>query len=307
MPKRQTKFSVSWLGATGHNGQILSEWCQKGKDDYHAYCRFCDVDIKCDNAGKAQLLQHSMKRKHIETTKHSRDKRQTKLFPTVSTGTTSSTASTSRSVGLVSYVDTSLEAQRYWLAKMACNNYSLRSSDHIGSLFRTMFPDSKIAADFSLSQTSTSYIIAEGMLPHFTKVIIDDLLESGLPFSMHFDETSTAQVKKQMDLMLRYWSSRHEEVWSIFYTSLFFGHAESDCVSAKMYDKMLSDGIPVDKMATLVQDGPNVNKAIFQKMNSLILQDHPEFPGLVDLGSCVIHVHLVPRNSNSLISYYCLF
>ena len=128
------------------------------------------------------------------------------------------------------------------------------------------------------------------MLPHFTKVIIDDLLESGLPFSMHFNETSTAQVKKQMDLMLRYWSSRHEEVWNIFYTSLFFGHAESDCVSAKMYDKMLSDGIPVDKMATLVRDGPNVNKAIFRKMNSLILQDHPEFPGLVDLGSCVIHV-----------------
>ena len=92
-----------------------------------------------------------MKRKHIETTKHSQDKRQTKLFPTVSTGTTSSTASTSRSVGLVSYVDASLEAQIYWLAKMACNNYSLRSSDHIGSLFRTMFPDSKIAADFSLS------------------------------------------------------------------------------------------------------------------------------------------------------------
>ena len=61
-------------------------------------------------------------------------------------------------------------------------------------------------------------------------------------------------------------------------------------VSAKKYDKMLSNGIPVDKMATLVWDGPNVNKAIFQKMNSLILQDHPEFPGLVDLGSCVIHV-----------------
>ena len=96
---------------------------------------------------------------------------------------------------------------------MACKNYSLWSSHDIGSLFRTMFPDSKTAADFSLSQTSASYIIAGGMLPHFTKVIIDDLLESGLPFLIHF-ETSTAQVKKQMDLMLRYWSSRHEEVWS---------------------------------------------------------------------------------------------
>ena len=37
-------------------------------------------------------------------------------------------------------------------------------------------------------------------------------------------------------------------------------------------------------MITLVQDGPNVNKTIFWHMNELILQDHPEFPGLVDLG-----------------------
>ena len=43
-------------------------------------------------------------------------------------------------------------------------------------------------------------------------------------------------------------------------------------------------------MITLVQDGPNENKTIFQHMNELILQDHPEFPGLIDLGSCTIHI-----------------
>ena len=29
---------------------------------------------------------------------------------------------------------------------------------------------------------------------------------------------------------------------------------------------------------------------LFRKMNELILQDCPEFPGLIDLGSCSIHV-----------------
>ena len=53
---------------------------------------------------------------------------------------------------------------------------------------------------------------------------------------------------------------------------------------------MQNDRIPVDKMITLVQDGPNVNKTIFWHMNELILQDHPEFPGLIDLGSCTIHI-----------------
>ena len=57
-----------------------------------------------------------------------------------------------------------------------------------------------------------------------------------------------------------------------------------------MYEQLLSDGIPVEKMATLIQDGPNVNKAIFKKVNELIQHDHPDFTGLLDLGSSSIHI-----------------
>ena len=56
-----------------------------------------------------------------------------------------------------------------------------------------------------------------------------------------------------------------------------------------MYSKMVEDGLPVDQMATLVRDGPNVNKTIFRNMNKLIQEYHPQFTGLVDLGSCTIH------------------
>ena len=91
-----------------------------------------------------------------------------------------------------------------------------------------------------------------------------------------------------MDLTFRYWSTTHNEVWVTYYTSQFFGHAEAEKVLVKMYEQVLSDGIPVDKMATLIWDGPNVNKAIFRKMNGLITQDHPDFIGLIDLGSCSI-------------------
>ena len=73
MPGRQTKFSTAWLSTFDSNGQKLSEWCKKGKDDYHSYCIFCAIDIKCDNAGKSQVLQHSTKKKHQEAVKHSVD------------------------------------------------------------------------------------------------------------------------------------------------------------------------------------------------------------------------------------------
>ena len=56
-----------------------------------------------------------------------------------------------------------------------------------------------------------------------------------------------------------------------------------------MYEQLVSGGIPVAKLVTLVLDGPNVNKTIFRKMDELIRHDNPEFTGLVDLGSCSIH------------------
>ena len=133
-------------------------------------------------------------------------------FPVSQMGQSSSTASAAKSNVLINFGDAFLEAQIYWLAKMACNNYSLQSSDHIRDLFRTMFSDSKIAANFILSHTSASYMIEKGLSPYFTRVIIDDLVKFGLPFAVPFDETTTTQIKKQMDPTLRYWSSTHNEV-----------------------------------------------------------------------------------------------
>ena len=46
-----------------------------------------------------------------------------------------------------------------------------------------------------------------------------------------------------------------------------------------MYNRMLSDGLAVGKMLTL----------IFHEINELIAKDHPEFQGLIDLVSCTIH------------------
>ena len=37
------------------------------------------MQVKCDNAGKTQLLQHSKQKKHIDAIKHSVDKKQKKL------------------------------------------------------------------------------------------------------------------------------------------------------------------------------------------------------------------------------------
>ena len=48
------------------------------------------------------------------------------------------------------------------------------------------------------------------VFPYLRKKVVD-VNKSDLLFSMHFDETTTAQVKKQMDLTLCYWSPTHNK------------------------------------------------------------------------------------------------
>ena len=56
-----------------------------------------------------------------------------------------------------------------------------------------------------------------------------------------------------------------------------------------MIEQYHEDNIPVDKLITLVRDGPNANKAITRKIEQTIKDEHPEFIGFFDLGSCVVH------------------
>ena len=235
-----TNFSGSWLSYHDSNGQKPSEWCKKGKDDYNGYCCLCKVDIKCDNTGKAQLLQHAKRKKHTEVIKHMQNVKQSKLLfshsqassssqggpsssqggtsfsqgePSSSQGgpsscqsehgeatqeqslSTSKFSSVATLSGFVYYDDALHKAEIYWLAKVACSNYSFYSCHNVGDMFRAIFPDSKIAAHFSLSHTSSSYIISEGLSSYFTKVIIDNLQRSKLPFSIHFDDTVLLLIK----------------------------------------------------------------------------------------------------------------
>ena len=184
MPQRQTKFSETWLSSVDSNGQRIGEWCRKGQNEYQAYCQFCDVQVKCDNAGKTQLLQHSKQKKHIDAIKHSVDKKQKKLVA-FSKQSGESSACSSQSLGLIT-PGNSMNAEIFLLAKMSVSNLSLRSVDNIGDLFRAMFPDSKIAANFKLSGTSASYMIADGMSKYFTQLIVKDLVNDVIPVFEQF-------------------------------------------------------------------------------------------------------------------------
>lgn len=65
----------------------------------------------------------------------------------------------------------------------------------LSGIFRRMFPDSKIAAAYGMSDTKVKYVIQFGIGPFILKQLIKDLKDT--PFTFMFDETTSSQVKKQ--------------------------------------------------------------------------------------------------------------
>ena len=53
-------------------------------------------------------------------------------------------------------------------------------------------------------------------------------------FTLHFDETVNAKVKKQMDMLVQFWSETHNEVRVKYQTSIKFGHTRAEDVVKEM-------------------------------------------------------------------------
>ena len=55
-------------------------------------------------------------------------------------------------------------AEILWAIKLVVSHHSLRSCDGLSDLFVNMFPDSKVANEFSMARTKLSYIICHGAI-----------------------------------------------------------------------------------------------------------------------------------------------
>lgn len=65
------------------------------------------------------------------------------------------------------------------------------------------FHDSEIAENIKLSDAKARYVTKFGLAVYFRKKIFNDLYASGAFYTSYFDETTTKQVKKQMDVLHR--------------------------------------------------------------------------------------------------------
>ena len=239
-------------------------------------CRLCCAELKIEIMGFFAWKRHSEKEKHGKlpgiASKSEVPSVLQGFFPKKITlpksdTTPSSSQGSSEDNWLVK--DVANKAEIIATMQFAANNTPFSSANGLATLYQAQLPDSAIAKNVSLSGNKMSYITRHALGPYFTQGTVSELKEGSSYFTLHFDETLNAQVKKRMDLLLRYWSEQHQEVRVKYFTSVMYGHAKAEDVVKEIMDALQKWAVPLKLLMSHGMDGPNVNKAVCSKVNQL--------------------------------------
>ena len=73
-------------------------------------------------------------------------------------------------------------------------------------------------------------VMYDGIRPKLILPTVKEIIQGNSYFTLHFDETVSAQVKKHMDLFACYWSEESKEIKMRYLASIMLGHAKADTV-----------------------------------------------------------------------------
>ncbi|CAM4933136.1 unnamed protein product [Rotaria socialis] len=186
-------------------------------------------------------------------------------------------------------------AECYRAMAAAQLGFSYDSSKNIPELFASMFPDSKVAADYAMKDRKLSYVVSHGTGSFFIRELIKDVLKAPA-YLLLFDETTIVGVRKQLDLHIRYWSEYQQGVVTRYWKSIMLVHATADIISHHLLDSLKSEGLDLSKLLHLGRDNPNVNKAVeaMIEKEARSAQEkktrNSSSKGLLPIGPCPLHI-----------------
>lgn len=189
----------------------------------------------------------------------------------------------------ISLKDEATKAELIWAMKVVGSHYNYASCDNIKETLDAMFPG-KIPNNFTMSSSKVSYLISEATGPYFKKIVADDVKNSGSPFTLQYDETTNAQVNKQLDLKIRYWSSAQSQIVVDHLQTYLMGHATGRHLAEKIISAVHDNGIALEQLQMLESDGLNVNKTVWNIVNDALLNLPSRNYGLTDISTRNLHI-----------------
>ena len=154
-------------------------------------------------------------------------------------------------------------------------------------LFSKIFPDSKIARQYSCGKTKCGYLIKYGLAPYFQQQILAALSHQDCLNSVSFDESFNKTIQEeQMDLLLSFWDREKKRVVSRYFESEFLGHTKASDL-LKHFQKALRSLKP-ENMVQVSMVGPSTNWKFYEEI--VEQRSSEDIPLLLNIGSCSLHM-----------------
>jgi hypothetical protein len=191
-------------------------------DAYVFRCLVCTKTVSCRHQGEADMKRHVNGKHHQANV---RSKSQMKSLDSLFVKKDSETDRNVR------------KAELKFTGFLAEHNLPLAAADHLGSLIRTCFPDSKIAQSYACARTKASCLLNDAIAPDLMKSLVDDMM--GNFFSLCVDGSNDQDLLKMNPLTVRIYDVNQRKVCCKFLDM---------CVS----DTSTADGIfgAIDKAIT---------------------------------------------------------
>ncbi|KAJ8869850.1 hypothetical protein PR048_028859 [Dryococelus australis] len=268
-------------------GEVKSEMAE---GMYSAYCTVCRTSLTLSNMGKRTLRSHMAGKKHVAAVFCREQSASFKTFLNTATKPDSQcvnqTSSTEAAVAPCSSYSVVQVAPHFELKPpVSLSAFVLKEKSGV-LLFPLMFPDSEIASKLNLHKTKIDYTILYGLAPYFHGGLLE-MCSQCQNFVAGFDESLNEVCQKgQMDVMIRFWSDKDNEVCTRYFGSVFLGHT----TAADLLDGFIEalGWLDVKKFMQVLMDGPNVNKKFLQDLK-LYLKGDPDSPVILNLGTCELH------------------
>ena len=102
-------------------------------------------------------------------------------------------------------------------------------------------------------------------------------------YTVHYDETTNAQTQKQLDIKVRFWSPAQGKVVVHHLQSYLMGHGSGAHLARKLISVIHDNGLALNNLIM-------VDKTVWNLLNKLILQLPDRSYGLIDIGTCNLHI-----------------
>lgn len=294
----KTKFSHEWL-----DSQEFSDWVKPSEDKFKAECSLCKKSIDLTRMGISALRSHAKSLKHVQKVDSLKLSKVSSFFKVKEkeqnnekesdnssnkSCLSSPTSSSSNSGTLEKYIcskDVTV-AEIRWCLKVVMSSMSFRTCIDICDLFKTIFHDSQIAKDMSISKTKCSYFISYGIAPYVKKNLLKNVQKACF-YVISFDESMNSVLQEeQLDVILRFWDANDNMVKTRYFDSQFLRRPNAENLINKLNSS--TEEISKNHLIQISMDGPSVNWKLWELLASE--REEKDLPQLINIGSCGLHI-----------------